>query len=498
MAKALGKGTVVTALDSLSPGAQDQPEQYGKVGKVPIPEGVSRKQLVRDVTMLAWPSLLELVLTQLTSLADQIMVGRIPGEMGIIGLAAVGLSYQPKFLLMAAVQALNVGATAVIARYRGQQNQEKANQVFRQALLFNFLLSIVLVVVGLFGAEWMVGFMGTNISPETLKSGTEYLRIQFMGLTPLCLTFTITAALRGIGNTRMPLIYNTIANGANLILNYILIYGKLGLPAMGVAGASLATILGQTVAFAVAAVFICRKKNRPYVYFSVKEPFHFDGAIMGNIIRIGIPAMIEQLLMRAGMIIFGRAVASLGDLKFATHQILMSVQSFSFMLGQAFATASTTMVGQSLGKRRFDMAVVYLRQTRDVGRIAAVVLAALVILLRRVVMGVFTPDAAVIAMGSEILFLIALSQPIQADQFIVSGGLRGAGDTKYNAFVTLVTVLGVRAMLAVLLINVFGLELWGAWIALVCDQVLRTVLSYLRFRSGVWKTINKKRFEKKE
>ncbi len=497
MGKSMRGGTVVTALDGLSAGAEDQQEQYGKVGKVPIPEGVSRKQLVRDVTLLAWPSLLELILTQLTSLADQIMVGRIPGEMGIIGLAAVGLSYQPKFLLMTAVQALNVGATAVIARFRGQQNQEKANQVFRQALLFNFLVSIVLTVVGLFAAEWMVAFMGTNISPETLRSGTEYLRIQFCGMIPLCLTFTITAALRGIGNTRVPLIYNTVANVANLILNYILIYGKLGAPAMGVAGASLATVLGQTVAFIIAAIFICKKKNRSYVYFSAKEPFRFDGTIMSSIIRIGLPAMVEQLLMRAGMIIFGRAVAGLGDLKFATHQILMSIQSFSFMLGQAFSTASTTMVGQSLGKRRYDMAVVYLRQTRNVGRIAAVVLAVLVILIRRAIMSVFTTDGAVIAMGSEILILIALSQPIQADQFIISGGLRGAGDTKFTAFATLVTVLGVRALLAVVLINVFGLELWGAWIALVCDQILRTVMSYCRFRSGVWKTANRKRFEKK-
>lgn len=113
----------------------------------------------------------------------------------------------------------------------------------------------------------------------------------------------------------------------------------------------------------------------------------------------------------------------------------------------------------------------------------------LIVVLRRALMGLFTTDAQVIAIGSEIMFLIALSQPVQADQFIISGGLRGTGDTKTTAVITLVTVLGFRSLIAILLINVLDLGLWGAWIALVVDQVIRTVLVALRFRSGAWKRI---------
>lgn len=482
------KQTVATTLDQLPHGPENEEVSHKTSAKPLFPEGVSRKMLMRDVLLLTWPSLMELILSQLTSFVDQIMVGRIPGELGVVALAAVGIANQPKFLLMTAIQALNVGATAVIARYRGQQNREKANQVFRHAMLLNIILSAILMVIGLFAAEWMVRFMGTsNISEETIQSATQYLRIQLYGLIPLCLTFTITAALRGTGDTRTPMIYNTTANVVNVILNYVLIYGKLGAPTMGVAGASLATVIGQTVAFCIAVRAILRK--RAYVYLSIHEKFVFDAVILSNVVRVGIPAMVEQLLMRAGFIIFGRAVAGLGDLKYATHQILMSLHAFSFMIGQAFATAATTLMGQSIGKRRYDMAIIYNNQTRTLGRMASVILMIIVILLRGDIVGLFTTDASVIATGSEIMFLVALLQPIQSDQFILTGSLRGAGDTRFTALAMLVTVLGVRSALALLLINVFELGLWGAWFSIVADQVVRTGLVVYRFRSGAWKRI---------
>ena len=482
------KRTIETALDAL-PFGPEEPE-VGRVGKVPLPEGVTKKRLARDVVLLTWPSLLELILSQLTTFVDQIMVGRIPGEMGIIGLAAVGLAGNPKFTLITAIQALNVGATAVIARSRGQQNQERANQVFRHALLLNLILTTILMVIGLFGAEWMVRFMGPEISETTIQAAAQYLRIQFYGLIPLCLTFTVTAALRGVGNSRIPMIYNTIANVVNLVFNYVLIYGKLGVPALGVAGASIATVIGQTVAFVMAMVVVLRKKS--YLYLSWKEKFTFDRTILSNMVQVGLPAMAEQLLMRIGIIIYARTVTSLGDMKYATHQILMSIQSFSWMLGQAFSTASTTMMGQSLGKRRYDMAVIYLNRTRALACWASLVVMALILVLRTAIVGLFTTDEAVITMGAEIMFLIALSLPIQTDQFVITGGLRGAGDTRFPAMAVLITVLGVRSVLSLLLVNLLGLDLWGAWIALITDLMVRTVLIYFRYRSGVWKKVKLK------
>ena len=483
--------TVVTALDSLPYGDPGSPEETGRVRKAVTPEGISRRRIYRDVILIALPSLVELVLTQLTSIADQMMVGNLPGQEGIVALSAVGLASQPKFLLMTMVQAMNVGATAVIARFRGQKKRDRCNNVFKHAMLLNLLMSLIFMGVGLASSRWLIEFMGgEKISREAVALGVEYLKIQMYGFVPLCITITVTAALRGIGDTKTPMIYNTVANVINLGFNYVMIYGHFGCPKMGVAGASWATNIGQTVAFVIAMWVAFRKKH--YVYIDLREKFRFDKSLMTDVVGIGVPSMLEQLLMRLGLIIYTRQVTGLGDTVYATHNVLMSIQSMSFMIGQAFANAATTLMGQSIGKHRYDMSAVYMRRTRDLGILSSFVIMALMVLFNRQIIAMFKNDAQVISMGAPILYLLAASQPFQADQFIVSGGLRGAGDTRFTAVVMAVTVLGLRSGLAIITIRYMNLGLWGAWIALVIDQCSRTFIMAMRYSSGRWKLISQK------
>lgn len=478
--------TVQTALDDLPYGPIDSPDATGPVKKAALPEGISGKRLLSDVTLIAWPSFVELVLTQLTSMADQVMVGNMAGAEGVMGLTAVGLATLPKFLLMTMIMALNVGTTAVVARSRGQKNQQRANQVFRQAILLNLVMSAVLMVVGLACSEWLIRFMSASgIAEQTLQYGVQYLNIQLYGFIPLCLTATVTAALRGVGDTKTPMIYNTVANGVNIVMNYLLIYGKLGFPKMGVAGASLATVIGQLVAFVMAMSVAGGKKH--YLYVDLREKFKFDNRIMKEVTAIGLPSMIEQLIMRAGILVFLRTVASLGDINYATHQIVMNIQSMSFMVGQAFGNSSTTLMGQSLGKRRYDMAAIYMQKTRQLGFWVSIVLMVLMAVFARPLIMLYNSTPEVVEKGAGLMLVVAVMQPIQCGQFIVSGGLRGVGDTRYNAMVVLVTTLGVRAILSVIAVHVFHWGLWGAWIALFADQLLRSVLILHRYSSGGWK-----------
>ncbi len=476
---------VRTSLDPLPYGDYRADALPDKKTKFDFPEGVTRGMMLRDVMIIAWPSLVELILTQLTSMADQVMVGRMVGEAGVMGLSAVGLATQPKFLLMTMIQAMNVGSTALIARFRGQQNREKANQVFRQAILLNLLMSFLFMGLGLVFSKSLIRLMaGQGISDGTFQQAVEYLNINLYGFVPLLMSFTITASLRGIGDSRTPLIYNTIANVVNLILNYLLIYGKLGFPEMGIRGAALATVIGQTVAFCIALTKIFGERN--YLRLNFREKFTFDAELMMGVVRIGFPSMIEQLFMRAGMIIYNRTVTDLGDLMYATHMVCMSIQALSFMMSQAFANSTTTLMGQSLGKRRYDMAVLYMKQARLIGGAVSMAVGALVIIFSKQIVGLYNSTPAVIEMGAKILIIIAISLPIQSSQFIISGGLRGAGDTRFAAVVTAITVFGIRSILSILLIRVLHLGLWGAWIALLSDQMIRTGFFIYRYSTGKW------------
>lgn len=469
-----------TALDDVSFG--DEEHDYGLYERVTsqIPEGVSSKNLYKDVATIAWPSFVELILTQLASMVDLMMVG----QLGAWALTAVGLTTQPKFLLMTMFMSMNVGATAMIARYRGAGEREKANKIMRQALLITFVFGILSSVLGFLFAEPMIRFMGGK-EQEVIGGAVEYLRIQMIGFVFMAMTSTITASLRGVGDSRTAMVYNLTANVVNVFMNYALIYGNFGFPALGVAGASWATIIGQFVAFVYATFYVVSGKR--YLHLRLRDGFKPDLGEIRKIVKIGIPAMIEQMVMRTGMIIYARTVAGLGTVAYATHQVCMNIQALSFMSGQAFAVSATSLVGQSLGKRRPDMAQAYCSRTRRIGFVVAVFLGITLFFFGGWIVSLYNNEAQIVSKGSEILKIMAFVMPFQSSQFIIAGGLRGAGDTRATAVITFITVLLVRPGLAILLIEGFHLGLEGAWYAMAADQLLRTVLVFLRYNSGKWK-----------
>lgn len=479
-----------TTLDRLPYGDEIVSEDL-KVTKN-LPDGVKSKELYQDIIRIAWPSFIELLLTQLASMVDLMMVGSMGGkanpEIGTQALAAVGLTTQPKFLLMTAFIAMNTGVTALIARNKGTNDSKQANLVVRQGLLFTFCATIILSILGFLFAKPMVLFMGSTEEIVT-KWATQYLQIQMIGFLSFALTSTITASLRAVGDSKTCMIYNLIANVVNVIFNWLLIYGNLGFPELGVAGASLATVIGQVVAFIMAFAVIL--KGNGFLKLEFKLGFKPNKIVLGNMLNIGFPAMIEQLLMRAGMIIFAKTVASLGTTAYATHQVCMNIQALSFMTGQAFAVSATTLMGQSLGKRRTDMAQAYCSRTRKVGLVFSLILALTFMVFGKQIVGLYNSDTEIIEIGGRIMLFVAFLQPFQSAQFIIAGGLRGAGDTRATAIVTFFTVLLVRPIAAIILVN-SGLGLYGAWLALAIDQIMRSGLILFRYNSGKWKLIKLK------
>lgn len=469
------------ALDYVEMGSDEN--TYGLTDRVEkkLPEGVEAKMMYKDIIHIAWPSLVELTLTQLASMVDLMMVG----QLGAWAITSVGLTTQPKFLMMTMIQAMNIGATAMVARYKGAEEPNKANMIMRQSLLLTFVISIFASIIGFIFSEPLVAFMGAS-DQQSLIGGTQYLQIQMIGFVFMALTTTFTATLRGVGDSRTAMIYNLIANIVNVILNYVLIYGHFGFPEMGVAGASLATIIGQFVAFVIALISVMN--GRHYLHLRFKEGFKPNFEELGHIFRIGFPAMLEQFAMRAGMIIYSKTVASLGTVLFATHQVCMNIQALSFMTGQAFGVSATSLLGQSLGKRRPDMAQAYTSRTRRLGMMVSLFIGACFFLFGRQIVGLYNNEPAIVQTGGIILMFLAFIQPFQSSQFILSGALRGAGDTKATAVITFITVLLVRPGLALLTIHVFHWGLYGAWFALVADQMLRSLLVLLRYNTGKWKT----------
>jgi putative MATE family efflux protein len=444
--------------------------------------------LYRDVVRIALPSMVELILTQLASMADLMMVG----QLGPWALSAVGLAIQPKFLVMMLFMSMHVGSTAMIARYRGAGNVEKANLILRQTLLITFACGALGSVLGYIFAEDLIRFMGAP-DAVALAGGTVYFQWQCIGLLGLALSGAATASLRGVGNSRTAMLYNMVANVVNVAFNYLLIYGNFGFPRWEVMGASLATIIGQFVAFVLAMAALLGNKN--FIRLRLSDSFRPDRDSIKSIVRIGFPALVEQAIMRVGMIAYTRIVASLGTALYATHMACMNIQGMSFMIGQAFAVSATALVGQSLGKHRTDMADYYTSRTQRIGTVVSVLLALCFVFFGRHIMALYVgegPDRAqIIDMGALIMRMVALMLPLQSSQFILAGALRGAGDTRSIAFITFVTVLVIRPGIAGVTVTILRWGLIGAWVALILDQVFRSCMVLMRYKTGKWKGVIK-------
>lgn len=450
--------------------------------KSELPPNISSKKLYEDIIKIAWPSVLEMTLTQVASMIDMMMVGNL----GPWALTAVGLTIQPKFLLMILFMSMNVGATAMVARHKGAGQKDKANLILRQAILLSFVFSIICSTIGFVFSENLVHFMGAT-EAKTLYEGSKYLKIQMVGFTFIALSSTITATLRGVGNSRTAMVYNLIANLVNVIFNYLLINGNFGFPRLEVAGASIATIIGQFVALVIAMFYIT--KGNQYLHLRFSDGFKPDMHSIKNIFKIGAPAAIEQLLMRTGVIIYTKTVASLGTVAYAVHQVCMNIQALSFMNGQGFAISATSLTGQSLGKNRPDMAHAYNHRTRRTGMCISLILSAIFIFGGGKIVSLYNNDPAIVTQGARIMMFVGFTQPLQSSQFILSGALRGAGDTKATAVITFITVLVIRPILAIIFVKYLYWGLEGAWIAFIIDQVMRSLFVLLRYNTGKWKDI---------
>ena len=444
----------------------------------------SKSQRRKLIVALTWPALAENFLTSLMSMVDMMMVGGL----GAYAISAVGLATQPRFILLSAFMAMSIGTTALVARCKGARDPVGANSALQQSIIITVVMTAVLGVVMLFCTDPLIRWIaGTELSEKAIQEGITYFKIQVYGFPTMSLTFTINAALRGAGNTKASFYNNTVANVVNVILNYCLIGGNFGFPRMEVAGASIATVIGQAIGMVLAIYTVARGKW--YVKLSFRKRWKIDFSMIARIVRIGIPSLIEQVIMRAGMLWFTVIVTALGELAYSAHMVAMNILQLSFTTGMAFGTAATTLVGQCLGRKRADLALIYVKKTQNMGYIVSTVIALAMFISGQQLAGLYSKDMAIIVLAADMLKIIALSNPISNARFVYVSALRGAGDARYMAVITFIGILLVRPVVSLILVNVFDMGLSGVWIALVSDSLLCFVLSLVRYKGGKWVSI---------
>lgn len=442
----------------------------------------SAKEAYPIFIKIAIPSVIELVLVSLISMADTAMVG----VLGPHAISSVGITSQPVMLLLFIFIALNIGVTAVVARRKGEGRQADANTVLRMALMLAFFLSIAVTVLGLVFARPLMQFAGAK--PEIIDNATSYFKIVTSVLPLRALALTITAAHKGTGYTKISMQINIVANLVNVTLNFLLITGRFGLPALGIEGAAIATAVGNSVAFLLAILSIFNKNH--YLHIARRQSWKPDKEAFSAIFKVGGSALLEQMVLRFGFFMYSRILAGLSIEEFATHNICMQALNLSYTFADGLGVGATSLVGQNMGMNRHDLSVMYGKIAQRIAFLGSLVFGALFIVARRPIVGLFlNPEQdinQIMELGSTIMIMAGCFMPLQTSQIVMAGSLRGAGDTKYVAGTMLLTIGLMRPALSYIAVYVLNLGLPGAWASMFLDMSVRLVVLFFRFSRGKW------------
>ena len=438
----------------------------------------STEEVYKKTLKIAWPSAMEAILISLIGAVDMMMVGGL----GTNAIAAVGITTQPKFLIMSFVLALNTGTTVIVSRRKGENNQEGARRSLRNALVLSVVISFVSTIIGLVFSRDILMFSGAN--QDYINEAMSYFNIVLIGNFFYLISLTITAAQRGVGNTKISLITNVSANVVNIIFNYLLINGIWIFPQWGVAGAAVATAMGNVVSLILAIYNLSNKDN--FLHLNFKQDWSLDSKTLLSIWKISSSSLIEQVFIRIGFMMYAKAVAGLGTLQFATHYIVMQVMSITFSAGDGLSIATSSLVGQSLGAKRADLAYLHGKVSQRIGMVISFTLAIIIILNRHLIISLFSSDPEIIELGSQILIILSFIIQFQIAQVITVGSLRGAGDVRFVAILSLLSVTIIRPSLTYFLAYSLGFGLYGAWFSVVFDQMIRFFAGRYRFKQADW------------
>lgn len=453
-----------------------------------------RRTLLFAILSMSLPAIIEMALNTLLGLADTIMIGRFIGSDALSG---VGFANQIVFTLIFVFSSFNTGGVAMVSRALGEKNYDKLKRIAEQCVNLNLVISLVVALPAFIFRESLLSIF--DMTPEVMNSSVLYFSILIISFIPMFLSFSFAAVLRGSGNTMTPMVFTGIANIINIIGNYVLILGIGPFPEMGIAGAAVATTGSRFLALFLYSWYLYIRRSP----IRLKIKFFFDKHIVRSLWKISLPGAVEQALMQLSFVMLGVIISSLDTTAEAAFRILVQVESVSFMPAVGMSIAAATLVGKSLGEKNIEKGL-------DVGYLSSIMailwgifVGALFLLFPESILKLFIKETAVIAVGITAIPLMAINQMALNFTIVMSGALRGAGDTRNIMIITVARLWlvfvpfswffimdwnkpGEDAWYTEILSFIGGKGVAGVWYAEMLSFLIFSLVVFFRFRGKKW------------
>ena len=429
---------------------------------------------------VAWPAMTESFFVALAGMIDTMMVSAL----GPSAVAAIGLTNQPKFIGLTIFFGINVAVSALVARRKGEQRQETANQILLTAIILACAACVVVSALFVIFAPWMMEVAGSNA--ETHEAAVTYFRIIMGGTFFNVITMVINSAQRGSGNTKLSMTTNLTSSVVNIIFNFLLIEGHFGFPRWEIRGAAIATVLGTVVSAGMAVFSLFRRKSYVRIPLMRKWKLRYSRECAKSIWHLAMNTSLENIAARIGFLATAMIAARLGTNEFAAHNVGMSVLGLGFSFADGMQVAAVALSGEALGAGKKETAKRYGSICQRIGLVISFILALLLFFGGRWFYSLYFQEPEILEMGELICRWLILIILLQISQIIFTGCLRAAGDVRYVLVAAMISIAGIRTLSTLLMVNVFGWGLSGVWLGILADQLSRFTMVSLRFRQGKW------------
>ncbi len=421
------------------------------------------------VVTMSWPIMLSMLVQALYNMVDGIFVSWASDK----AFLALGYAFPAQSLMIAICAGTGVGVNALLARRLGEKNTEEASQVALHSYLIYFAIWLALAAFGLLAAKPFIGLYTTD--PEVLRYGTDYLRIVTIGSIGMCMQFSAERILQASGNSIGPMIIQGAGALFNIIFDPILIFGYFGFPAMGVAGAAIATIAGQWLGMVIGFVMVLRNKIVPIH----PRAFRFHGHLIVDIYRIGLPAILMQSLATVAVSIMNKFLGSISDAHMFVITAYIKIESFVLMPIFGLNNGVIPIISYNYGARKPDRIREAIRFSLALSMVIMCLGTLLFWLFPQLFLSLFNAPADAVQVGIIALRTISLSFPMAAIAIVLSGVFQ-ALDAPILSLISSLT----RTILSLVPIAALFTYLYpdGVWFSYPISQALCVILSVIFYK----------------
>jgi putative MATE family efflux protein len=431
------------------------------------------------ILLLAIPMVLEMVMESLFAVSDVFFVARL----GASAVATVGLTESLMIVVYTLAMGLSISGTAVVARRIGEKDADGAGRAAVQAILLGALIASTIAIGGALGAPALLRFMGAG--DDVLATGTTFARVMLGGSVTAFLLFVVNATFRGAGDAAVPMRVMWLANGINIILGPLLIFGLGPFPTLGVTGAAVATTIGRGTGLLFALANLARGTGNLRVR---REHLVVEPATMLNMLRLSVNGTFQVLVGSLSWIVLVRFMAVFGSAAMAGYTIAVRMVIFAMLPAWGLGNAAATMVGQALGANNPD------RAEQSVWAAARYNVAFLGLMglifgvAAPLIVSAFTSDPAVADVAIDGLRILALGFPTFAIGLVLTQSFNGAGDTATPTRINIGVFWLFEIPLAWALSKFTALGMHGIFASITVAYAALAAVSFVMFRRGSWRT----------